>query len=73
MQPNLSNTVRRGMNKGLTIRMGQTQVNRWTVTPDRGRTHRPLVRGDASRRDGRGMYKAFRDKEDGCVKVVLRP
>ncbi len=23
--------------------------------------------------DGPGMYKTFRDKEDGCVKVVLRP
>jgi len=23
--------------------------------------------------DGPAMYKKFRDKEDGCIKVVLRP
>jgi threonine dehydrogenase-like Zn-dependent dehydrogenase len=23
--------------------------------------------------DGPRMYKTFRDKEDGCVKVVLKP
>ncbi len=22
--------------------------------------------------EGPGMYKAFRDKEDGCIKVVLK-
>jgi threonine dehydrogenase-like Zn-dependent dehydrogenase len=66
------------MNKGLTIRTGQTHVNRWTddllrrieegqIDPSFVVTHR------VSLEDGPGMYKTFRDKEDGCVKVVLRP
>jgi threonine dehydrogenase-like Zn-dependent dehydrogenase len=66
------------MNKGLTIRMGQTHVNRWTddllrrieegqIDPSFVVTHRVDLE------DGPGMYKTFRDKEDGCVKVVLRP
>ncbi len=66
------------MNKGLTWRMGQTHVNRWTddlvnriaegqIDPSFVITHRePLERGPE-------MYKTFRDKEDGCIKVVLRP
>ena len=66
------------MNKGLTIRTGQTHVNRWTddllnlvidnqIDPSFVITHtEPLERGPE-------MYKTFRDKQDGCVKVVLRP
>jgi threonine dehydrogenase-like Zn-dependent dehydrogenase len=66
------------MNKGLTVRTGQTHVNRWTedllhrieagqIDPSFVVTHRvPLE-------DGPGMYKVFRDKQDSCVKVVLRP
>ncbi|MEA3111074.1 MAG: hypothetical protein QOG58_873 [Caballeronia sp.] len=66
------------MNKGLTWRMGQTHVNRWTddllhriqegqIDPSFVITHTvPLD-------DGPGMYKTFRDKEDGCIKVVLKP
>jgi threonine dehydrogenase-like Zn-dependent dehydrogenase len=66
------------MNKGLTWRMGQTHVNRWTgdllkriedneIDPSFVITHtRPLE-------DGPEMYRTFRDKEDGCVKVVLKP
>src|SRR4051812_21457260 len=66
------------MNKGLTLRTGQTHVNRWTddllrrileeqIDPSFVITHRePLERGPE-------MYKTFRDKQDGCVKVVLRP
>lgn len=66
------------MNKGLTWRMGQTHVNRWTddllkriqegqIDPSFVITHRmPLA-------DGPSMYKTFRDKENGCIKVVLRP
>ncbi|MDB5650592.1 MAG: alcohol dehydrogenase [Hyphomicrobiales bacterium] len=66
------------MNKGLTIRMGQTHVNRWTddllnriqqgqIDPSFVITH------TARLEDGPGLYKTFRDKEDGCVKVVLKP
>ena len=66
------------MNKGLTIRTGQTHVNRWTddllrrieegqIDPSFVITHEvPLEKGLE-------MYKVFRDKQDGCVKVVLRP
>ena len=66
------------MNKGLTWRMGQTHVNRWTddllhriqegqIDPSFVITHR------VSLADGPEMYKTFRDKEDGCIKVVLKP
>jgi threonine dehydrogenase-like Zn-dependent dehydrogenase len=66
------------MNKGLTIRTGQTHVNRWTddllrriddgqIDPSFVITHTvPL-------KDGPDMYKTFRDKQDGCIKVVLKP
>ena len=66
------------MNKGLTIRMGQTHVNRWTddllrriesgqIDPSFVITHQ------ASLADGPEMYQTFRDKSDGCIKVVLKP
>jgi threonine dehydrogenase-like Zn-dependent dehydrogenase len=66
------------MNKGLTFRMGQTHVNRWTdgllrrieegqIDPSFVITHR------VSLEEGPGMYRTFRDKEDGCVKVVMKP
>jgi threonine dehydrogenase-like Zn-dependent dehydrogenase len=66
------------MNKGLTIRTGQTHVNRWTddllnrvlenqIDPSFVITHtEPLESGPE-------MYKTFRDKQDGCIKVVLKP
>ena len=66
------------MNKGLTVRTGQTHVNRWTddllrrilegqIDPSFVITHRvPLAKGPE-------MYKTFRDKQDGCVKVMLQP
>ena len=66
------------MNKGLTIRTGQTHVNRWTddllrrieegqIDPSFVITH------TASLADGPEMYKVFRDKQDNCIKVVLKP
>jgi threonine dehydrogenase-like Zn-dependent dehydrogenase len=66
------------MNKGLTWRMGQTHVNRWTddllkriqdgqIDPSFVITH------TVSLEDGPGMYKTFRDKQDGCIKVVMKP
>lgn len=66
------------MNKGLTLRTGQTHVKRWTDDLlrriDDGQidssfviTHTaPLGRGPE-------MYNTFRNKKDGCVKVVLKP
>jgi threonine dehydrogenase-like Zn-dependent dehydrogenase len=66
------------MNKGLTWRMGQTHVNRWTddllrriqegqIDPSFVITHK------VSLADGPGMYQTFRDKVDGCIKVVMKP
>lgn len=66
------------MNKGLTLRTGQTHVNRWTddllhrieegqIDPSFVITH------DVALSDGPAMYEAFRDKQDGCIKVVMRP
>ncbi|MCM3606365.1 zinc-dependent alcohol dehydrogenase [Cupriavidus pauculus] len=64
------------MNKGLTLRTGQTHVNRWTddllqrildgqIDPTFIITHRVALE------EGPEMYKTFRDKQDGCVKVVM--
>ncbi|MDR5777337.1 MULTISPECIES: zinc-dependent alcohol dehydrogenase [unclassified Caballeronia] len=66
------------MNKGLTWRMGQTHVNRWTndllrriregqIDPSFVITHTVALS------DGPDMYTTFRDKKDGCIKVVLKP
>src|SRR5690606_2920083 len=66
------------MNKGLTIRTGQTHVNRWTddllrrieegqIDPSFVITH------SVSLKDGPEYYRTFRDKHDGCIKVVMRP
>jgi threonine dehydrogenase-like Zn-dependent dehydrogenase len=66
------------MNKGLTFRMGQTHVNRWTddllrriqegqIDPSFVITH--TVGLD----EGPDYYKTFREKHDGCIKVVLKP
>jgi threonine dehydrogenase-like Zn-dependent dehydrogenase len=66
------------MNKGLTVRTGQTHVNRWTddllnrieegqIDPSFVITHR------VSLDEAPEMYKTFRDKKDGCIKVVLKP
>ncbi len=66
------------MNKGLTIRTAQTHVNRWTddllrrieqgqIDPSFVITH------TATLENGPDMYKVFRDKQDSCIKVVLKP
>ncbi|ESJ23084.1 alcohol dehydrogenase [Cupriavidus sp. HPC(L)] len=66
------------MNKGLTIRTGQTHVNRWTddllqriidrqIDPTFVISHRVKLA------DGPSMYETFRDKHDGCIKVVMTP
>ncbi|MEO8048186.1 MAG: zinc-dependent alcohol dehydrogenase [Nitrospirota bacterium] len=66
------------MNKGLTLKMGQTHMQRYMrplleriekgeIDPSFIITHR-LKLADAP--DG---YKTFRDKKDGCIKVVMTP
>jgi threonine dehydrogenase-like Zn-dependent dehydrogenase len=66
------------MNKGLTMKSGQTHMQRYMkpllakieareIDPSFVITHRvPLT-------DAPKAYETFRDKEDGCIKVVLRP
>lgn len=66
------------MNKGLTFKMGQTNVNRWTDDLlrliDSGQIDPSFVITHTVRlEDGPDMYKVFRDKQDGCIKVVLKP
>lgn len=66
------------MNKGLTFKMGQTHVNRWTddllkriqegqIDPSFVITH------TAGLERGPELYQTFRDKQDSCIKVVLKP
>ena len=66
------------MNKGLTFRMGQTHTQRYLapllemvekgeIDPSFVITHR------ASLEEGPELYKTFRDKKDGCIKVVMTP
>ncbi|GLQ39397.1 glutathione-dependent formaldehyde dehydrogenase [Rhizobium albus] len=66
------------MNKALTFKMGQTHTHRYLepllqkvvegeIDPSFVITHH------ATLEEGPDMYKAFRDKTDGCVKVVMRP
>ncbi len=65
-------------NKGLSLRMGQTHVQRYMrplldmirdekIDPSSIITHRGRLE-DAPR-----MYETFKKKEDGCIKVVLTP
>jgi threonine dehydrogenase-like Zn-dependent dehydrogenase len=64
--------------KGLTLKMGQTHVHRYLpllmqriergeIDPSFVITHRLRLE------DAPDAYRTFRDKKDGCVKVVLRP
>ncbi len=66
------------INRGLTFRMAQTPVQHYLpmlleriekgeIDPSFVITHR------AKLEDGPDLYKTFRDKQDGCIKVVLRP
>jgi threonine dehydrogenase-like Zn-dependent dehydrogenase len=66
--------------KQISLRMGQCNVKRWTDTL------LPLVEDDAdpfgvmdlvthsvSLDEGPALYETFQKKEDGCIKVVLKP
>jgi threonine dehydrogenase-like Zn-dependent dehydrogenase len=66
------------INRGLTFRMAQTPVQHYLprlleliedgkIDPSFVITHR------APLEDGPDLYKTFRDKRDGCIKVVLKP
>lgn len=66
------------INRGLTLRMAQTPVQRYLpklmeliesgkFDPSFVITHHGTLE------DGPDLYKQFRDKQDGCIKVVLKP
>ncbi len=66
------------MNKALTLRGGQTHMQRYMaplldlieegkIDPSYIITHR------GSLEDGPDFYKAFRDKEDNCIKCIMKP
>jgi threonine dehydrogenase-like Zn-dependent dehydrogenase len=66
------------MNKGLTVRTGQTHVKRWTDDLlrriDEGQIDPSFViTHTVSLDQGPEMYKTFRDKLDNCIKVILKP
>ncbi len=65
-------------NKGLTFKMGQTHVQKYMrpllervekgeIDPSRVITHRLDID------DAPWGYKTFRDKQDNCIKIVLKP
>ncbi|MDB5259043.1 MAG: theronine dehydrogenase-like Zn-dependent dehydrogenase [Candidatus Taylorbacteria bacterium] len=67
-----------GFNKGLTFKMGQTHVHKYIplllekiekgeIDPSFVITHRLRLE------DAPKAYEIFRNKEDGCIKVVLKP
>jgi threonine dehydrogenase-like Zn-dependent dehydrogenase len=64
--------------KGVTIRMGQCNVMNYidklmrmiedgTIDPSFVITHKVALD------DAPGMYDTFKKKEDGCIKVVMKP
>jgi threonine dehydrogenase-like Zn-dependent dehydrogenase len=66
------------INRGLTFRMAQTPVQRYVpklmeriekgeIDPSFVITHR------ATLEEGPDLYKTFRAKQDGCIKVVMKP
>ncbi len=66
------------MNKGLTLKAGQTHMQRYMkpllekieegkIDPSFVITHRIKLE------DAPEAYKTFRDKKDGCIKVVIQP
>jgi threonine dehydrogenase-like Zn-dependent dehydrogenase len=66
------------MNKGITVKTGQTHMHRYMrplldkiekgeIDPSFVITHR------VSLDEAPAAYKTFRDKEDGCIKVVIQP
>jgi threonine dehydrogenase-like Zn-dependent dehydrogenase len=66
------------MNKGLTMKTGQTHVHKYLprllryiengdIDPSFVVTHRASIDRAPE------MYRTFRDKQDGCIKVVMQP
>ncbi|MFL6448945.1 MAG: zinc-dependent alcohol dehydrogenase [Bryobacteraceae bacterium] len=66
------------MNKGLTFKMGQTHMQRY-MQPllqkiEEGKINpAAIITHEVSLEEAPQMYRTFRDKQDGCIKVVLKP
>jgi threonine dehydrogenase-like Zn-dependent dehydrogenase len=66
------------INRGLTFRMAQTPVQhympRLLALIEDGKIDPSFVVTDRARlEDGPALYQKFRDKKDGCIKVVMTP
>ena len=67
------------MNKGLTMKTGQTHVHKYLkklmgyIEEGRIDPSSIISHKTAKLDDGPELYKTFRDKQDGCVKVVMFP
>jgi threonine dehydrogenase-like Zn-dependent dehydrogenase len=66
------------INRGLTFRMAQTPVQHYLPKLlkliEDGKIDPSVVITDRARlADGPELYKKFRDKTGGCIKVVMRP
>ena len=66
------------INHGLTYRMAQTPVQRYLpLLMDRIQKGESdpsfVITHRAPLQDGPELYKTFRDKKDGCIRVVLKP
>jgi len=66
------------INRGLTFRMAQTPVQhylpRLLKLIEKRRIDPSFVITDrAPLAEGPDLYKKFRDKQDGCIKVVMKP
>jgi threonine dehydrogenase-like Zn-dependent dehydrogenase len=64
--------------KGLTLKMGQTHVHNYTQQLldriERGEIDPSVIISHrVSLNDAPEMYRMFRDKQDDCIKVVMRP
>jgi len=67
------------MNKGLTMKTGQTHVHKYMdklmklIEDGKVDPTVIIIHRTADLDDGPDFYKTFRDKKDGCVKVVMFP
>ena len=66
------------MNRGLTFRMAQTPVQHYQkklmrLIEDGKIDPSFVITHTAKLEDAPELYKTFRDKKDGCIKVVLKP
>jgi threonine dehydrogenase-like Zn-dependent dehydrogenase len=64
--------------KGLTLRLGQTHVHKYmprllTIIEEGGIDPSFVISHHLSLDDAPAAYQMFRDKADGCTKVVMRP